>query len=192
MHIILDVDGTLTKDIDHDDVLPDMLANCKNALERGDTLVLASNQGGVMLGYRTLEATLARIAKIAQTVGAADYYICTWHFVGYARLVTGHHPEAHYSDEPGWRKPEPGMLQYIIQKYGLTPQTCMYVGDRAQDKEAAVAAGIPFEWHLNWKVEGSEKYDGDLHREVVLPERHRSVRKTRSARKTGSKKQGSA
>lgn len=164
MHYILDVDGTLTSGIDSDKVLPEMLENCRNAIAQGHKLVLASNQGGVMLGYRTLEATLARIAKIAGEVGAIDYYICTWHFVGYAHKKTGHNPDAHYSDDPSWRKPEPGMLQHIIQKYGLTPQTCVYIGDRAQDKDAAIAAGIPFEWHLNWRVKPVEKEEvNDVH-----------------------------
>lgn len=155
MHIILDVDGTLTKSIDHNDVLPEMLENCRNAIAQGHTLILASNQGGVMLGYRSLEATLARIAKIAQTIGAVDYFISTWHFVGKVKLQTGHNPDGHYSDDPSWRKPEPGMLQHIIAKYGLTPQTCMYVGDRDDDKRAALAAGIKFEWHLDWKVKNA-------------------------------------
>ncbi len=150
MIVILDVDGTLVKDLDSDKLLPVALENCRKLREQGHTLVLASNQGGVMLGFRSLESTLLRITLIAQQIGAVDFQICTWHPYGKVKLQTGHHPELHYSDSDTWRKPAAGMLQYYMQKF--PNEQYMYVGDRRDDLLAARDAGITFVWNVDWKV----------------------------------------
>ena len=40
------------------------------------------------------------------------------------------------------RKPSPDAILYLIEKYGLKPDSCFYVGDRSIDIEAAVNAQI--------------------------------------------------
>ena len=40
------------------------------------------------------------------------------------------------------RKPEPGAILYLLEKYGLEPERSFYVGDRSLDVEAAVNAGV--------------------------------------------------
>lgn len=40
------------------------------------------------------------------------------------------------------RKPEPDAILYLMEKYGLAPERCFYVGDRSLDIEAAERAGI--------------------------------------------------
>lgn len=40
------------------------------------------------------------------------------------------------------RKPAPDGIRYLMEKYGLSPADCFYVGDRRIDMEAAANAGI--------------------------------------------------
>ena len=57
--------------------------------------------------------------------------------------------------EPGFRKPEPGMIQLAIARIADSLEEpvseCLYVGDREEDLLAAQAAGIPFQWAHIWR-----------------------------------------
>ncbi len=46
------------------------------------------------------------------------------------------------SDECKCRKPKPGMLLYLLDKYGLAPDECIAIGDSHKDVLAAKAAGL--------------------------------------------------
>lgn len=49
------------------------------------------------------------------------------------------------------RKPNPGML-FLAQKSCLNAiEEILYVGDRPEDEQAAVAANIPFMWAEKWR-----------------------------------------
>lgn len=44
------------------------------------------------------------------------------------------------------RKPQPGMLTYMMSAHGRTPAETIFVGDQEADREAAMAAGCDFLW----------------------------------------------
>ena len=46
------------------------------------------------------------------------------------------------SDACSCRKPKPGMLNYLIEKYDLARDRCLLIGDRDKDIGAAAAAGV--------------------------------------------------
>jgi histidinol phosphatase-like enzyme len=50
----------------------------------------------------------------------------------------------------GFRKPQPGMLQYIKEMTLFQTKTCLMIGDRPEDQQAAEAAGFEFEWAKNF------------------------------------------
>ena len=55
------------------------------------------------------------------------------------------HPDAvvpAYRRVSDWRKPAPGMLRDLIDKWELEPERCVLVGDQPTDIAAAEAVGI--------------------------------------------------
>jgi len=45
-----------------------------------------------------------------------------------------------------FRKPSPGMLLIAMDLAGASPENSLFIGDRPEDEQAAVAAGITFQW----------------------------------------------
>ncbi|MCL6516563.1 HAD family hydrolase [Alicyclobacillus sp.] len=98
--------------------------------EAGWRVFVATNQGGVGLGYMT-EADLAAVHRRMQALlsdqGARidDIAACT------------HRPDAGC----GCRKPRPGMLLELARRHGIDLTASYMVGDRDTDVEAGRAAG---------------------------------------------------
>ena len=44
------------------------------------------------------------------------------------------------------RKPAPGLLLQLLERYGVAAADALFVGDLSSDQEAAKRAGIPFRW----------------------------------------------
>jgi D-glycero-D-manno-heptose 1,7-bisphosphate phosphatase len=101
----------------------------------GHRLGIASNQNGVALGQLT-EAMARRL--LVDTVAAALGFVpehaaielCTCPPHGGCRC----------------RKPEPGMLLRILERFQQPPEAALFVGDLDIDREAALRAGVGFAW----------------------------------------------
>jgi D-glycero-D-manno-heptose 1,7-bisphosphate phosphatase len=96
---------------------------------------VASNQGGVGLGYMKLSAARLLLAdmvvaafRMAPPPGSIE--IC---------------PHAPHLGCP-CRKPEPLMLQRLMRRFNASPDTTLFVGDMEKDEEAARRAGTRFAW----------------------------------------------
>ena len=135
--IVLDRDGSLGQ-ISEDYVRsPDDWLPQPGALEAvarlnqgGWRVVVASNQSGLGRGLfdmATLNAVHARMHKLLAAAGARVDAV----------FVCPHAPE----DGCSCRKPEPGLLQQIAQRYGVVLSEVRAVGDSLNDVQAAVAAG---------------------------------------------------
>lgn len=48
--------------------------------------------------------------------------------------------------DSSWRKPLPGMLKAAMHLYNMASDQTLYVGDRPEDEQAAIAAGVDFMW----------------------------------------------
>lgn len=96
---------------------------------------IASNQGGVALGYVTRE--LARSMLIDTAVEAIGFLPSR----AYIELCT-----CDPTSCCNCRKPAPGMLTRILEQSGLPPESALFVGDLDKDREAARRAGIEFIW----------------------------------------------
>lgn len=135
--LILDRDGVINQDSDHyiknaDEWLPiesslDAIARLKQA---GWTIAVATNQSGIGRGYygvAELEQMHAKLARLlAERGGSVDHIeFCP-----------------HAPDEGcDCRKPKPGMLLAILQRFGANPAEVSFVGDKIEDVECALAAG---------------------------------------------------
>ncbi len=96
---------------------------------------VASNQGGVGVGYMTLAAARRLLADMVVAAFGVEpppgsIEIC---------------PHAPYA-ACACRKPEPLMLRRLMRRFGASPAETLFVGDMDKDEEAARRAGTRFMW----------------------------------------------
>jgi D-glycero-D-manno-heptose 1,7-bisphosphate phosphatase len=144
--VIADIDGTWVHPAsgdafprdEHDwEMLPGRRAMARWLWLHEVPLALASNQGGVAFGHRTLEQARYYVNRIGWRLHAQHVQLCP------------HHPSGtmeRYRRDCPYRKPHPGMLLSILHEADVAPEDALYVGDREEDELAAVNAGIPFAW----------------------------------------------
>jgi D-glycero-D-manno-heptose 1,7-bisphosphate phosphatase len=137
--IILDRDGTINEDRDDYVKSPEEWVPLPGALEAiarlnhaGWHTVLATNQSGLGRGLfdmGTLNAMHARMNQmLAKHGGRID-----------AVFFCPHAPE----DQCDCRKPLPGLVRLIGERYGLNLTEVPIVGDALRDLQAGAAAGCP-------------------------------------------------
>ena len=136
--IVLDRDGVINEDSDDYIKSPDEWLPINGSLEAikrlnkaGYKVAVATNQSGIARGFYD-EATLAAMhdkmqALLAQRGARVDEIV--W---------CPHGP----TDNCLCRKPKPGMLIQIAQRFGVKPSQMVFVGDSISDIKAARLAGI--------------------------------------------------
>ena len=158
--LVLDKDGTLTRTksghtfIQHpeDQVLIDGVAEAIAAYAAdGWTIAIASNQGGVAAGFKTLEQAITEMRYAMELAGIDTAYFCP--DSGDTLQIVEKH-----CDGIGWgklfspfRKPSAGMLQVAESRLSsccdlhedLITKRLM-IGDRDEDFGAAVNAGFGY------------------------------------------------
>jgi D-glycero-D-manno-heptose 1,7-bisphosphate phosphatase len=143
--VFLDRDGVLN--LDHGYVHAphqvDWIRGAKQAVKLlndvGRYVFVVTNQAGVAKGLYEEQAigTLHRwMAEELAAEGAAidDWRYCPFHPDGSVAAYCAVHP---------WRKPSPGMLLDLMDRWPVERNGSFLVGDRRSDIEAAEAAGIP-------------------------------------------------
>lgn len=137
MLVILDRDGVINEDSPDYIKSPEEWIPIPGSLEAiaclnaaGHIVVLATNQAGVGRGYYTQEMLGHIHQKMADELHAKGarldgIYTCV------------HHPD----DQCICRKPRPGMLLAIKEKYPNSFEDAFFVGDSLRDVQAAQAAG---------------------------------------------------
>ena len=142
--LFLDRDGTIN--IDHGYVgtrerfewMPGALDAIRLATEAGWHVFVVTNQSGVARGFFDEAAVDALHAWMVDEVRLAggnvdDIRVCPFH--EQATIPR-------YRRASDWRKPAPGMILDLIQRWSLDPARCMLVGDQPSDMGAAQGAGI--------------------------------------------------
>ena len=135
--VILDRDGTINRASDEFVKSPEEWHPLPGALEAigrlnhaGFHVVLATNQSGLGRGLFDMAALNAVHAHMLKTLAAAGGRID-------AVFYCPHAPD----DACTCRKPAPGLLLQIADRYGIDLAGVPYVGDSLRDLQAAVAAG---------------------------------------------------
>lgn len=145
---IFDKDNTLVKPVGPNNNMPaskpseqvlydGVLEKCSELREQGNVLAIASNQGGVAFGLVNREDALAMMQDTADKIGASLFALCAVHPKGEKLGMVRNSI---------YRKPGPGMIQYLMDALGFAPQDTVYVGDLDSDREVAEAANVKFEW----------------------------------------------
>jgi D-glycero-D-manno-heptose 1,7-bisphosphate phosphatase len=148
--VILDRDGTINEDsddyiksVDEWQPIPGALEAVARLNQEGWHVVLATNQSGLGRGLfdmATLNAMHIKMnEQLAQRGGRVD-----------AVFFCPHAPE----DDCDCRKPRPGLLEKIGERYGIELANVPAVGDSLRDLQAAVAAGCAPHLVLTGKSKG--------------------------------------
>jgi histidinol phosphatase-like enzyme len=114
------------------------------ALEPDAHFALATNQGGVAMGYQEPDEVWEKMARVL-----AEFEF--FHSRATSVHIATNHPEAKdeiYRDPEllKLRKPLPGMLLAAMQAHNATPRNTIFVGDMPVDRDCAEAAGVRFVW----------------------------------------------
>ena len=105
---------------------------------RGISVFVVTNQSGVARGYYTeddVKKLHEAMNRECETYGGSvtEFFYCP-HLAG-AKIPA-------YDMDCDCRKPKPGLILRAMEKYGLSSEDCVLIGDSPRDVEAAEAAGI--------------------------------------------------
>jgi D-glycero-D-manno-heptose 1,7-bisphosphate phosphatase len=151
---IFDADGTLRRSTvpgqpipnrdDEWELLPNVKEKVRQILseELDAKIALASNQGGVELGYVSRRQACKMLNDL------------------YKELVGSSAPKGlvqlcpDFEGQSACRKPNPGMLVAIMKHAGVPQESVIFIGDSEDDCLAAKNAGVRFMWakdFFGWK-----------------------------------------
>jgi len=143
--VIFDRDGVLNEDVGYAHRpaqirwVVDAMAAVRAVNDAGLFAFVATNQSGVARGYYTeadVEALHAWMnAELGEIAGAhIDAFV-----------YSPFHPDAPleaYRRDASSRKPQPGMILELLQRFPVDPKRTLMVGDKESDLAAARAAGV--------------------------------------------------
>ena len=148
--VILDRDGTINEDRDDFVKSPDEWVPLPGSLEAISRLnhagwhtVLATNQSGLGRGLFDMASMNAIQLKMNQALAQQGGRIDAVFFCPHA-------PE----DGCDCRKPLPGMMRQIAERFGVSLENTPMVGDNLRDMQAGAAAGCPTHLVLTGKSAG--------------------------------------
>lgn len=155
------------------ELIPGVLERLEQYNRDGWMIVVVSNQGGVEKGFITLHKC---IQGMWQTIVLSDgniivCYFCpeAWPNEGETFIKCGYRGDVNawgwsltspenidhcYREgeiTQGFRKPNGGMIQAAISDCAVKPTEILMVGDRDEDHQAAINAGVPFMWAEQWR-----------------------------------------
>jgi D-glycero-D-manno-heptose 1,7-bisphosphate phosphatase len=140
--VILDRDGVINADSDAYIKSPDEWVAIPGSLEAiarlnqaGYRIAVASNQSGIGRGLFDMAALNAMHAKMHRQLAAVGGRIDAVFFCPHTA-----------QDHCDCRKPQPGMLKMIAERFEVDPDETPFVGDSLRDLQAGAALG--FRTHL--------------------------------------------
>lgn len=174
--LLLDKDDTLVQTVSgqtfinqpwDQQPLPGVVETLDRYVTDGWTPVIVSNQAGVAAGHKSIADTIQEMLFALELFPAiAEAFFCPDFQGAECYRVWNNCDELHriIYDPQSWdvvehnlvnqfRKPSPGML--ILAQMLHFPDHLLMVGDRPEDEQAAVAAGMPFMWANTWR-QGNE------------------------------------
>ena len=156
--IILDKDGTLVESISgakypsfHDQLLiPGVKERIDAHVDRADILAIASNQGGISKGYKSLNKAKAEFMEVLGLLPQIKVACFCPDFEGqilhqiWADGTFDTLKLENFSNLRPFRKPQPGMLLYLMDIFKGMYSDVLFVGDMDSDEKAAVAARVKY------------------------------------------------
>ncbi len=182
--LVLDKDGTLVRPKSGNTFVQrpedqELIEGVAEAIQRyvadGWTIAIASNQGGVAAGYKSLDDAIVEMQfclRLCKSIGLTYGFLCP-DDGGSCVKVERHHGEndgrrfinsgrglwqIHDAPFKGkYRKPDNGMLLLAkeVLFFGAEVNQKLMIGDRPEDQGAAQAAGFDFMWVEDWRKQAS-------------------------------------
>lgn len=116
----------------------DKLAELRAA---GHKLAIATNQGGVAWGLMARSQAYHLAHDAGKKVGGVDAVaVCCYD----PRAAGKRGADKRYAKPNSHRKPGPGMLYDLMNRLGYEPSDTIFVGDSADDEQAAKSANVRF------------------------------------------------
>lgn len=150
---LLDLDGTLIQSymqrsdraFEPIDWIEDVDWSLRSARQRGVRLAIITNQGGVAYGLVSPAQVADKLDRVAQHLGYAGAAIYDGSQA--PELQTNMLPcFVSYDKSSDRHKPSPVMLIEAVRLYDADMGYVTMFGDRDEDQQAAIAAGIRFRW----------------------------------------------
>ena len=181
--LLLDLDGTVRKPMSNGKFITSpldqqLISGVKEKINEasadGWTIVGITNQGGVAAGHKSLsdaieeqKFTLSMAPQIQSILFCPEAGETCWE-VDRVYSVEVSDAAAFKHLRGTYRKPESGMLKLAIQQLGgmvdlADPESSysfLMIGDRPEDQDAAIAAGVEFMWAEDWRLHGIRKSSG--------------------------------
>lgn len=151
--------GTFVQHPEDQELIPGVAETIARYRDEGWTIVIASNQGGVLHKFKTLDEAGQEMIYVVRKLLFDINVLNVW------GVFCPDNGETLYDFDwirwrtinknpmkPSWyRKPSPGMLTYLIDSYNDTNiSRTLFVGDRPEDQQAAANAGVEFMWASDW------------------------------------------
>lgn len=126
-------------------ILPGAAEAVRTFHERGFKIAIASNQGGVELGKKTLQSAIEEMEFCLRLFPEIDFGLLSHTYAGKSAWRVGRkHCDEVWGNFGCYRKPGPGMLNFLMNFYDCLPSQTWFIGDRPEDEKAAEAAGTNF------------------------------------------------
>jgi len=163
---LLDLDSTLTESIsgkifpqtiEDRKWMPGRLERLKELAREGKKTAIITNQGGAAWGFIEPNEMTRYLTDLAKTVGIDAVFVC-YHDTGEKARASERTfkalTEPEYYKDWDRRKPGPGMLIEAMDFFGIDRHDTIMIGDREEDKGAAEAAGVSFQWAWDFFKDG--------------------------------------
>jgi len=158
--LILDMDGTVRQPLSGNKFIQrprdqQIIEGVENAIAyfaaTGWKIVGVTNQAGVANGKKSLQSCIKEQQYTLELLPEIEeIYFCPDFDGRKCFCVTkNEHNYCKHSESGNFRKPNPGMLNLVIQKY--SPVSVLMVGDCSDDREAAAKAGVKFQQAESWR-----------------------------------------
>ena len=160
--VFLDRDGTIAKvyegrpanTVGEIELLLGVPEGMRELKDAGLRVILATNQGGIALGYMTEEVLLAMNVRVNELLASAKAPpIDAFYFCPHAPNAACH-----------CRKPEPGMLLKAAEELGIDLKKSYFIGDDVRDMDCAFRAGVSQRYMVV-----SDRYNDTPFSTVVVP-----------------------
>jgi D-glycero-D-manno-heptose 1,7-bisphosphate phosphatase len=159
--LLLDLDGTVREPLDghkfiqrprDQRIIAKAEQACAYYAVKGWKIIGVTNQAGVASGKKSLQSCIKEQEyTLVLLPDIEKIYFCP-DFEGRKCFCVTRSEIHNYSKEQEsgeFRKPQPGMLNLAIRMH--QPEQALMVGDRPEDKAAALAAGIKFQQAQSWR-----------------------------------------
>jgi len=158
----LDRDGVINHDYGHVGTIErfDFVENVFTALKKisnqGFKIFIITNQAGIakkkfsLKNYHTLTSFYLNILR-SNNIFIEEVVFCPHHPNGFEKKYTG---------DCDYRKPNPGMINYLKEKHNISLSESFLIGDNLTDIEAGINAGIKKLFLID--LNGKHKADYDM------------------------------